>query len=63
MKIKCINDGGWEYLTIGKIYEVFYIDKYYYKINNDNGYKHWYSKDWFKTLSEIRNDKIDKLLR
>jgi ribosomal protein L15E len=43
MKVKCIYNKGLEkWLTIGKFYEVIYIDKYYYKINND---KWWFPKD------------------
>jgi hypothetical protein len=62
MKIKCINnkDEYWEYyLTLDKTYEVIEInDDNYYIIN----YKNYYLKEWFKPLSEIRNEKIDKLL-
>jgi pectate lyase len=68
MKIKCINDNGFRNLTIGKIYEVIYDDKYdsrfYIKDNNNTPWI--YHKKMFKTLSEIikeRNNKIDKLLR
>jgi hypothetical protein len=66
MKVKCINDGGWEHhLTIGKIYEVIEIvnNGYYYVIIDDEGYKWRYLKEHFKPLSEIRNEKINKLLK
>ena len=33
------------------------------KIINDKGEEDWYPKEWFKPLAEIRNDKIDKLLK
>ena len=62
MKIKCINDR--RYLTIGKIYDVIKEDRDdgdYLIIDNDGG-EWWYEKKLFKTLAEIRNDKIDKLL-
>jgi hypothetical protein len=65
MKVICIkncNDSGYLFnLEIGKIYDVNDI------INSDNyrvfrtRYK-YYPKYLFKTLSEIRNEKIDKLL-
>lgn len=57
-----------EGLTIGKIYEtvkykyVENIDKWYRLINDYNYIKH-YPKKWFKPLSEIRNDKINKILK
>jgi hypothetical protein len=65
MKVKCIyNDNGWFYLTIGKVYEVINIDDAGdYLIMDDDNDKLWYLKKWFKPLSEIRIEKIDKLLR
>jgi hypothetical protein len=65
MKVKCIDsNGGW--LTIGKIYEVLEIDEkasgFYWMMNN-YGKRDWYFKDRFKPLSEIRIEKINKLLR
>jgi hypothetical protein len=62
MKVVCINNIGQPYLTINKAYEIVTINGLYYKIISVNGYKHWYPKEYFKPLSEIRNDKIDKLL-
>jgi hypothetical protein len=60
MKVKCINKGIWLSLTIGKTYDVIEYDyDGYYKMDNEK----WYPKSWFKSLSEIRNEKIDKLLR
>jgi hypothetical protein len=60
MKVKCITNIN--ILTIGKFYDVIKINNGGYIIIDDNGYKFWHSKDWFKTLSEIRNEKINKLL-
>jgi hypothetical protein len=63
MKVKCINNKGWLYLTLDKIYEVINIstnDDYF--IIDDYGDERWFPKKWFKLLSEIRNKKIDKLL-
>ena len=64
MKVKCIdNSNGWEWrLTIDKIYNVIEEKHYRYWIINDDGYKNWYPKDRFKSLSEIRNETINKLL-
>ena len=64
MKIVCINKNGYNGdITIGKTYEVIHINDYGdYIIINDKGDKNWYPKDRFKSLSEIRADKINKLL-
>ena len=62
MRIVCKNNGDdyWD-ITIGKTYDV--IEEYkYYKIINDSGKEEWFVKYWFKPLSEVRNEKIDKLL-
>jgi hypothetical protein len=62
MTIVCINNENNEKkLTIGKSYLVIDDDVYYY-ITNDLNYKWFYCKELFKTLFEIRNEKIDKLL-
>jgi hypothetical protein len=63
VKVKCIDNYGWSYLTIGKTYDVIEIDdEYGYKIIDDSDYKNWYEKELFKTISEIRNEIINKLL-
>ena len=64
MKVKYIKNIDYELnLAIGKIYDV--IDIAYngnYIIIDDDNDKWIYPKSWFKPLSEIRNEKIDKLL-
>jgi hypothetical protein len=63
MKVVCIdNDNDWFYLTIGKVYEVIIVSDFGYILINDISIKCNYRKEYFKTLSEIRNEKIDKLL-
>ena len=64
MKVKCINNDGWEnILTIGKTYKVINEDITCYYIINDKGYDMWYTKERFKsTVAEIRNETINKLL-
>lgn len=62
MKIKCIDKGIFSYLTIGKTYEVTRKDENLYWIINDKDAEDWYFKNWFISLSEYRNDKINKLL-
>ena len=62
MKVKCIKKPGWLCLTIGKTYETIIIGMSKYKIINDKGEADWYPKNYFKTLSELRNETINKLL-
>ena len=63
MRVVCIDKGMCDDLTNGKTYEVIEEDKYDYYIINDNGIEMWYCpKECFKTISKIRNEKIDKLL-
>ena len=64
MKVKCIYNKDLEkWLTIGKIYDVMNESVDVYWIINDLDKIDWYYKDWFKTVAEIRNEKINKLLR
>jgi hypothetical protein len=65
MKIKFIKKDGWYNLTMGKTYEVIWFDyDNEYTIINDVNKEGYYPKYWFKPLSksEIRNEKINKLL-
>ena len=70
MKVKCIYNKGLEkWLTIGKTYEVIVRDDEvtiniitWYCIIDDIGEKNWYIIELFRPLSEIRNEKINKLL-
>jgi hypothetical protein len=63
MKVKCIYNKGWEkWLTIGKTYDALIDNEYGYVIINDYGVRDWNPKEWFKLLSEIRIEKINKLL-
>ena len=64
MKVKCIkNNGLGNHLTIGKTYDVIRIGKWdNYIIIDDKGKEDWFYKEDFKLLSEIRNNKINKLL-
>ena len=63
MKVKCIENHNYLFnITIGKTYEVINIYDNGYDIVNDEGGYWCYSKEYFRTLSEIRNEKINKLL-
>jgi SH3-like domain-containing protein len=64
MKVKCINKRDWLYITIGKTHEVIYenIIRDTFKIIDDDGDVGWFLKSRFIPLSEIRTEKINKLL-
>ena len=62
MKVKCIKNKNCDYLTIGKYYDVLENSEYDYYLINNIGRHDFYFKEYFKTQSEIRNEKIDKLL-
>lgn len=61
MKVKCIdNKDNEDRLTIGKFYNVIDYDVFWYEIENT---ELKFPKFRFTTLSEIRNEKINKLLK
>ena len=63
MRVICIYKKSQAGLTIGKIYNAIEDVDIYHIINDYNEYtSSQYPKEWFKTSSEIRNEKIDKLL-
>ena len=63
IKVVCIDNHGCD-LTIGKTYDVVRFHKGGgYVVINDRDIETWYWSEWFKTLSEIRNEKIERLLR
>lgn len=50
-------------LTIGKSYEVDgIVNKELVKLNDDLGHVRYFPKDCFKTLDEIRDEKINIIL-
>lgn len=63
MKVVCINNYGCLNLTKDRIQDVIIFNDSWYLIINDDGDRLWYFKEQFKLLSEIRNEKINKLLR
>jgi hypothetical protein len=69
-KVICVtteHDGKWSsfssklMLTIGKWYRVVDEGEDYYTIIWKDGYKANLSKQYFKTLQQIRRDKLDQL--
>lgn len=64
MRVKYICDYNWEgNFTLGKIYDVIDYEDGTYTIIDDYGMKYnGYPDEWFKPLSEIRNEKINRLL-
>ena len=60
--VLCINTGG-NPLTIGKWYISGYEADSKYRIEgDDNGFLFWYDRSLFKTIEQIRNEKLNKLL-
>jgi hypothetical protein len=70
MKVICIdnryNDMPQEdnelLLTVGKTYDVIDEASLGLVITNDEGVNHFYARELFKLLTEVRDEKIDKLL-
>ena len=58
-KIKCVNKENNSYLTVGKTYDVIETDGQCCKITNDNGIDQYYSKEYFKAISESKNEKVE----
>ena len=65
MKVLCIN-GEYTFTTTGEVYEVIkigtdgYFNELYYILTN-NGDPHWFKTSQFKKISEIRDEKLNKL--
>lgn len=69
MKVICVKEDLRDHLfsesfTIGKVYDVSIIssfnDEYY--LQNDMGYEGWFKASNFKTVSQIRQEKLNKLI-
>jgi hypothetical protein len=64
MKVLCIDNSEKEFtLTIGKYYDIIpgSTQSNIYLIENDMGHKHHVLKDRFKTLEEVRDEKLNEL--
>ena len=63
-EVICIKKGNGEFITIGKIYEVLgiTIDGDYYLILCDDETYAYYSVDKFTSLSDWREQQINKVL-
>ncbi len=70
MKVMCVTneyEGNWSsfssrlMLTVGKWYQVDSIGTDYYTVKLNKGYKANLSKQYFKTVEEIRIDKLSVL--
>ena len=63
------HKGGGDHLIEGKIYEVLGTDvmdfnnpsEVYYSIVNESGQQFWYSSNRFKSVADIREDKLNEL--
>lgn len=66
MKVVCIDNGGFDLITIGKEYECLngsdFVDDYL--ISFDNGHRAmYYPKSLFMTKEEQRNKKLNEILQ
>jgi hypothetical protein len=72
MKVICIsNKLKYTGITIGKEYEIipellsqisdFYINDDIYHIRNNNGFDFYYPKEYFITIEEYRDKKLNEL--
>ncbi len=51
-------------LTINKKYHVLFLKdpfNYIIEVEDDSGVKNWYPKDWFITIEEYRQQKLEEL--
>ena len=63
------HKGGGDHLILDKVYEVNDVDvsdfekasECYYSIVNESGQQFWYSSNRFKTVSQMREDKLNEL--
>ena len=72
VKVICISDSDYANITVGKLYEgKIYLDspgltfsndiKNRIFITNDMGFEYGYDISHFKSLCDIRNEKLNKL--
>ena len=65
-KVVCIdninNNGLFHALTLHAIYKAEPFYSHSYIIHNDKGYRDIYSSSKFKTVKEIRKERIQKLI-
>lgn len=59
--VVCINKEH-AHLTVGKIYETYYVNGMDCWVTNDNEVGWFYPIDYFITLSEWREHQINKIL-
>jgi hypothetical protein len=62
MKLKCIK--SIRYLTVGKYYEVaqsMVNEDSYWVFKDDLNQGGWYNKDFFQTIEDNREEKIEKI--
>ena len=62
MKVVCINSKDCGTLTTGKTYDTYQTLKTIYYIKNDFGIIFGYDRSYFKSVEDIRNEKLDELL-
>ena len=64
MKVVCIKSGASsKHLTLNKIYDVISFTNNDYYLKLDTGCKYYISKNLFKPLQEIREEKLNNILK
>ena len=63
MKVLCIDKGDNFPITIGKYYNVSFETEFCYEITDDSNIIKFFNKQRFKTQTEIREEKLNKLLK
>ncbi len=65
--VTCVEDGGYRYITNGKIYEVLFEfdvnSTPTYHITDDEGKSGFYPTTLFKTKSQMRDGKLKDILK
>jgi hypothetical protein len=68
MRLKCVKIKSrtsefepYKGLTVGKYYDILAKDSLGYQIVNDNDYLGWCVKDYFESIDEMRDNKLNEI--
>ena len=68
MRLRCIrttygvdNVTFYNDLTVGKYYDIIEVDDIGYKVLNDIGYKGWVMKNYFESIENMRDNKLNEI--
>ena len=71
MKVKCISTAAnenpnalhYNFITVGKIYEIESSSEYFYWLIGDNNIESQFRKESFITIQQLRDNKLNDILR